>query len=62
MHRQGRFGDLRRFFALRRAALVGATEDPAKFGGRCLNQALDSGFRGDLWPVNANRREIFGRP
>ncbi len=56
------FPDLRRFFAPRRAALVGATEDMAKFGGRCLRQMLDFGFMGDVFPVNPNRTEVFGRP
>ncbi len=62
MEGQGLFPDLRRFFAPRRAALIGATEDLAKFGGRCLKQALDFGFAGDLFAVNPNRSQVFGRP
>jgi len=56
------FPDLRRFFSPRRVALVGATEDLGKFGGRCLRQLLDFGFAGDIYPVNPNRIEVFGRP
>jgi acetyltransferase len=56
------FPDLRRFFAPRRAALVGATEDLGKFGGRCLKQMLDFGFTGEVFPVNPNRSHVFGRP
>ncbi|MGG5808591.1 acetate--CoA ligase family protein [Falsiroseomonas sp. CW058] len=56
------FPDLSRFFAPRRVALVGATEDLAKFGGRCLKQMLDFGFAGDVFPVNPNRPQVFGRP
>jgi len=56
------FPDLRRFFAPRRVALVGATEDLGKFGGRCLKQMLDFGFSGDVFPVNPNRKEVFGQP
>lgn len=58
----GLFPDLRRFFAPRRAALVGATEDLGKFGGRCLKQMLDFGFTGEVFPVNPNRAQVFGRP
>ncbi|WP_372621090.1 acetate--CoA ligase family protein [Falsiroseomonas sp.] len=56
------FPDLRRFFAPRRVALVGASEDLTKFGARCLKQMLDFGFAGDVFPVNPNRAEVFGRP
>ena len=56
------FPDLRRFFMPRAVALVGATEDIGKFGGRCLKQMLDFGFQGDVFPVNPNRKEVFGRP
>ncbi|WP_170984774.1 acetate--CoA ligase family protein [Roseomonas sp. AR75] len=56
------FPDLRRFFAPRRVALVGASEDLTKFGARCLKQMLDFGFEGDVFPVNPNRAAVFGRP
>jgi acetyltransferase len=56
------FPDLKRFFRPRRVALVGATEDLAKFGGRCLKQLLDFGFAGEVFPVNPKRAEVFGRP
>jgi acetyltransferase len=56
------FPDLTRFFAPRRVALLGATEDLGKFGGRCLNQMLAFGYTGDVFPVNPNRPQVFGRP
>ena len=56
------FPDLRRFFSPRSVALLGATEDLAKFGGRCLRQMLDFGFTGDVYPVNPNRQTVFGHP
>ena len=55
------FADLTRFFRPRRVALLGATEDLGKFGGRCLRQMLDFGFTGEVFPVNPNRRQVFGR-
>jgi acyl-CoA synthetase (NDP forming) len=51
---------LKRFFAPRAAALVGATPDLSKFGGRCLRQAIDFGFAGDLFPVNPRYETLAG--
>ncbi len=57
---QGSFPDLSRFFAPRSVALVGATEDLGKFGGRSTRLMMDFGYTGRIYPVNPNRKQIFG--
>ncbi len=41
-------------------AVIGASRNPAKWGGRVLTQALYSNFRGSIYPVNPKEKEIFG--
>lgn len=44
----------------RSVAVVGASADPGKAGGRPLHYMLQLGYQGDLYPVNPNRDEILG--
>ncbi|MBW2053059.1 MAG: CoA-binding protein [Deltaproteobacteria bacterium] len=41
-------------------AVIGASKNPAKWGGRVISQALQSDFRGPIYPVNPREKEIFG--
>ena len=54
------FPDLTRFFSPRRVALLGATDDLSKFGGRCMKQLIDFGFQGDIYPINPKRDQVMG--
>ena len=54
------FPELRRFFTPESFALVGATADLTKFGGRALKLTQEFGYRGRLYPVNPRGGEIFG--
>jgi len=52
--------DLKRFFNPRSVALVGATEDLTKFGGRALNHIIEFGYRGTVYPVNPKYDTLRG--
>jgi acyl-CoA synthetase (NDP forming) len=41
-------------------AVIGASEDPAKFGGRIFKALLHHHYRGRLFPINPLRDSIFG--
>ena len=42
-------------------AVIGASNNPKKFGHIILKNILDSGFRGKIFPVNPKEREILGQ-
>lgn len=49
-------------FRPKSVALIGASADPAKIGGRPLHFLKKHGFMGEVWPVNPRADEIEGLP
>ncbi len=47
-------------FNPRSLAIIGASNDLGKMGGRTLNLALSNGYKGNLYPVNPTRDSIMG--
>ncbi len=43
-------------------AVVGASSDPTKLGGRILQHLIYNGFEGKIYPINPKAPEIFGIP
>ncbi len=41
-------------------AIIGASDEPSRIGGRPLAYLLAAGFRGPLYPVNSKRRTVQG--
>jgi acetyl-CoA synthetase (ADP-forming) len=42
-------------------AVLGASDDRAKFGGRIMHNLIDHGFGGDVLPINPNRTSVLDR-
>lgn len=53
-------GSLNPLFAPRSVAIVGASSDQRRFGGRPVQYLIEAGFSGGIYPVNPNRTEIQG--
>ncbi len=41
-------------------AIIGASADPRRIGGRPIKYLIDGGFKGAIYPINPNREEIQG--
>ena len=48
--------------APRSVAILGASDNPIKPGGRPIDYLLRHGFSGRIFPVNPNRTEVQGLP
>lgn len=51
---------LNRFFYPKAIAIIGASTDPNKLGGRPIDQTLRLGFQGKIYPVNPGSPEVQG--
>ena len=54
------YAKLKLCFAPESAAIIGASADSRKFGGRALKFCLERGFEGRLYPVNARSDVVQG--
>lgn len=43
-------------------AVIGASDDPTRIGGRPLGYMIKAGYAGPLWPVNPRRETVQGLP
>jgi acyl-CoA synthetase (NDP forming) len=46
----------------RSVAVVGASDDPTRIGGRPIAYMKAQGFQGSVWPVNPRRQRVQGLP
>ncbi|RAI60903.1 acetate--CoA ligase family protein [Roseicella frigidaeris] len=46
----------------RSVAVIGASDEPARIGGRPIAYMKERGFAGELWPVNPKRQTVQGLP
>ncbi len=58
--RPGPLSALSDFLAPRSIAVIGATEGVDKIGGRLMCNLLRHAYAGRLYPINRNRREVYG--
>lgn len=54
--------DLDRLFRPRSVAIVGASESPGSVGSDVVENLIDRGFEGRIFPVNPKRDAVFGLP
>jgi acyl-CoA synthetase (NDP forming) len=57
-----RFSSLTGLLAPRSVAVIGASTDPTRIGGRPIASMLRRGFTGHIMPVNPNRPTVQGLP
>ena len=60
MHAGFQKSELDAFFRPRSIAVIGASGDPRRIGGRPVDYLKRSGFAGTIYPINPNRDEVQG--
>ena len=58
--RTDRFSTIGRLLQARSVAIVGASDDPSRIGGRPVAAMLSQGFAGRIFPVNPRRTTVQG--
>ena len=53
--------DLNVFFNPKSIAVIGASRSPEKVGSIVLRNIINSGFKGDIYPINPNAAELNGK-
>ena len=53
--------DIARLLNPASVAVIGASEDQGKFGGRAFRNLIRHGYGGAIYPINPARAELFGR-
>ena len=48
------------YFSPRSIAIVGASDDPRRIGGRPLSFMINQRFEGEIYPVNSKRDKVQG--
>ena len=54
------YKSLRPLFRPKSIAILGASEQPGRIGGRPVQLLKDFGFKGKIYPVNPNRETVQG--
>ena len=57
---EARFASLTPLLAPRSIAILGASNDPTRISGRPIAYMKSQGFKGAIYPVNPNRKEVQG--
>ncbi|MCK9274733.1 MAG: CoA-binding protein [Syntrophales bacterium] len=55
-------GDLDCIFKPRSIAVIGASDNSKKWGYQMIARPLQTGFKGSIYPVNTQKKEILGLP
>ncbi len=52
--------EMKAFFEPKSIAVLGASSDPKKFGGRILLSLKKSGFAGEIFAINRAEKDVQG--